>query len=192
MSFTNISTLILSLLVLSACSSIKSSHDPFLWEVRAFEFPKDDLSCNGRQFVQFNDRYGKYVGITQCNDGDEFRIYMSSIDSGRFLPVTDTAGHGQDHCELINKNFALPNEDSIKSGGCTSCDTSRNLPLENVDTWSRSRLGTQFLLKHSGTWSYQTSRLKCGVVFENCGALTRLHLNTVCDARVIDGKRQEQ
>ncbi len=189
MSFINISALVLSLLVLSACSSIKPSHDPFLWEARTFDFPKDDLSCNGRQFVQFNDRYGKYVGITLCNDRDEFRIYMSSVESGQFLPITDTAGHGQDHCELVNQNFALPNEDSIRSGGCISCDTSRNLPLENVDTWSRSTLGTLFRLVHSGTWSYQTSRLKCGVVFENCGALTRLRLNTVCDARIIDGKR---
>lgn len=189
MSSTRSCILLLSALMLPACSTTGPSHDPLLWEARTFDFPKDSLSCSGRQLIQHNDRYGKYVGIVLCNDRDEFRIYMSSHEGGPFLPITDTAGHGQDHCELVNPNFALPNDDNIKSGDCPSCDTSRNLPLEYVDTWSRARLGNQFQQKHSGIWSYQTSRLKCGVLFENCASVTRLRLTTVCEARIMDGRR---
>jgi hypothetical protein len=168
-----------------------SSSPDYLWMVQSFDFPKDSLSCNGKQLVQFNARYKSYVGLTLCNDRDEFRVYMAESNDGPYLPITDTAGHGQDHCELVNKNFILPNTDDIKSGNCSTCSTSENLPLENIDTWSRSELGSLFILVRSGTWANQTSRLQCGTVFENCGSIMRWppKLNTACDANVIDGNK---
>lgn len=184
----NIITALITMLLLSACAS-NLPHEDYLWFVQSFDFPKDELSCNGKQLVQFNSRYKVYVGLTLCNDRDEFRAYMSSSKNRAFLPITDTGGHGQDHCELVNKNFELPNTDDIKSGKCATCNTSRNLPLEYVDTWSRLNLGTPFKLVHSGTWANQTSRLQCGVIFENCGSIMRGHFSTVCDANVVDGKK---
>jgi hypothetical protein len=178
-----------SILVLSACASIESPNEDYFWMTQSFDFPKDELSCNGKQLVQFNSRYKVYVGLTFCNERDVFRAYMSPSRNGTFLPITDTAGYGQDHCELVNKNFELPNADDVKSGKCASCSTSRNLFLENVDTWSRSNIGTPFKLVHSGKWTNQTSRLQCGVVFENCGSVTRGYLSVVCDANVVDGKK---
>jgi hypothetical protein len=160
-----------------------------LWQIKPFDFPQDALSCNGKQLVQFNERYNLYVGLILCNDRDEFRLYLSSRDKGPFLPATDTGGHGQDHCELVNKNFALPNSDNINSGGCISCSTSRNLPLEHVDTWARSNLGTPFRLVRSGTWAHQTSRLRCGVIFEDCGPIAPGQPEPVCVARAMEEKR---
>jgi hypothetical protein len=128
------------------------NNDDYVWKVQSFSFPKDELSCVGKQLVQFNSRYKTYVGLTLCNDKNEFRAYMSS-DNVAFLPITDTNGHGQDHCELVNKNFQLPISDDITSGNCATCSTSRNLPLEFVDTWSRADIRTPFSLVHSGTWA---------------------------------------
>jgi hypothetical protein len=139
------------------------------WLLRAFSFPPDALSCHGRQLVQYNPRYRLHVGLTFCDRPDEFRVYLSEAADGPFLPATDSGGHGQDQCELVNEHFTLPGSDDIKSGGCRSCDTSRNLPLEDVDTWTRSSLGDPFVFKHTGSWSYQTSRLRCGVRFDDCG-----------------------
>ncbi len=182
-------TMLIASVIMSGCVSTDFSNKDYLWRVQSFDFPKDQLSCEGKQLVQFNERYNLYVGLTLCNDRDEFRVYISSSRNGPFLPATDTAGHGQDHCELVNKNFELPNTDDIKSGGCATCSTSRNLPLEHIDTWSRSNLGTPFKLVRSGTWSYQTSRLRCGVIFDNCGSIMRGRLTSVCDAHVVDGKK---
>lgn len=172
--------------VISGCSKFEEKYKDQLWKVQSFDFPKDELSCDGKQLIQFNHKYNLFVGLTLCNDADQFRVYISKLIEGPFRPVTDTGGHGQDHCELVNKDFKLPNTDDINSGGCTSCNTSRNLPLENVDTWARSNIGQEFKLVHSGTWSYQTSQLRCGVIFKDCGSVTRGSFATVCDSIVVN------
>jgi hypothetical protein len=180
--------LLIFIVIVSGCASFESSYKDSLWKVQSFDFQKDELSCDGKQLLQYNHKYNVFVGLTLCHDADQFRVYMSKSVKGPFLPVTDTAGHGQDHCELVNKDFKLPNSDNIKSGGCTVCNTSRNLPLEYVDTWARADIGHEFKLVRSGEWSYQTSRLQCGVVFENCASLMRGSFTTVCDA-VLKGDK---
>jgi len=139
------------------------------WREQSFSAPEDGLSCKGRQYVAWNERYQKYVGVTTCDSPDELRFYMSEGEDGPFLPVTDTAGHGQDNCELVNPSFTLPDSDDIRSGGCATCDTGRNLPLEFRDTWTRSDVGEPFTRARSGEWSYQTSRIRCGVAFGPAG-----------------------
>ena len=164
------------------CANVKKNYIDSLWKVQTFEFPKDKLSCQGKQLIQYNPEYQVFVGLVLCNEDDQFRLYMSDSLTGQYFPVTDTGGHGQDHCELVNKDFSLLNSDDIKSGGCTKCSTSRNLPLENVDTWARSGIGMPFELLKSGTWSYQTSRLQCGVAFTNCVPISRNSYTQTCHA----------
>lgn len=132
-----------------------------------FDFAEDELSCRGPQFMRFDDRYGLFVGAVSCGGG-AVRLYLSDNVDGPFLPATDTAGHGQDQCELVHPGFALGNEDDIASGNCPECTTSMNLPLEDVDTWTRANLGEPFALEHSGEWSWQTSQLGCGVNLDAC------------------------
>ena len=156
------------------------------WELFKFSFPKDQLSCNGKQLVRFDNKYKLYVGLTFCNNSDKFRLYLSSNKNKGFFPATDTGGHGQDHCELVNPKFTLPNTDNINSGGCKSCATSRNLPLEYVSVWYRSRLGQSFKFVRSGEWAYQTSQLQCGVTFEQCFLSDTTESQISCDAKLLD------
>ena len=128
----------------------------------------DELSCFGAQRLRFDEGQGLWVGTVSCEDEPDavpgmLRLYLSE-DGETFYPATDTAGHGQDHCELINENFSpLANPDDITSGGCDSCSTSENLPLENQPVFNRTSGGEPFYFVHrSGEWSYQTSRLNCG------------------------------
>jgi len=155
---------------------------PMQWKKYSFSFPQDVLSCKGEQLVRFSEKYKLYTGLTLCNETDEFRLYISRDLDGEYLPATDTGGHGQDHCELVNPTFTLPNTDNINSGGCKSCATSRNLPLEHMDVWARSNIGKPFKQVRSGTWSYQTSRLKCGVSFKQCF----LANGTNCNGEIIN------
>jgi len=157
----------------SSCANFQSTFTNTSWQESSFNSPQDELSCDGRQLVQYNQKYEVYVGLTLCNSDDQFRVYMSDSKNGPYLPVTDTGGHGQDHCELVNAEFSLPNSDNINSGGCSTCSTSRNLPLEYVETWARSGMGNQFMLVESGRWSYQTSKLQCGVIFQQCSLLSK-------------------
>jgi hypothetical protein len=85
------------------------------------------------------------------------------------VQATDLAGHGQDHCELIQPGFQLPNEDDITSGGCLACATSYNLPIENVPAYGRAFLGDSFqLYRPTGFWSWQTSQIDCDTPIVPC------------------------
>jgi hypothetical protein len=127
-----------------------------------FEFPADALSCAGRQWVREVPSQGLWVGVVECDDGYT-RFYLASNSNGPYLPALDAAGHGQDHCELVNPAFTLPNEDAIDSGSCPSCRIQTNLPLEGVSAYGRAFLGTSFFyVPTTPSWSYQTSRIDCG------------------------------
>jgi hypothetical protein len=142
----------------------------FGFAAASFDAPRDELSCDGEQRVRFDDRFGLWVGVTRC-EGSSVRVYLSDREEGPFLPATDTAGNGQDHCELINPAFtSLPNEDDITSGGCAACSTGVNLPLEGVGTWTRANLGEPFARVTSSEWSWQTSVLDCGIDVDVCAA----------------------
>jgi hypothetical protein len=135
-----------------------------------FRFPEDELSCSGPQFVRFDDRFDLFVGVSTCQDTGEVRVYLSREEQGPFLPAADTAGHGQDHCQLVNPAFTFqPNSDDITSGGCVTCSTGTNLPLENRSVWVRANIDEQFtFVPQSPTWSHQTSRLRCGIDVDTC------------------------
>lgn len=138
----------------------------------SFAVPRDEESCDGPAFVRFDGDYELFVGVVTCESNDVVRVYLSNDEDGPFLPATDTAGHGQDHCELVNPEFTIGNEDSIGSGSCPQCSTGRNLPLEGVATFTRSVFGEPFsFMPETGEWSWQTSRLGCGVDVTSCAAI---------------------
>ncbi len=134
---------------------------PDEWVASNFSVPPDALSCSGTQIVRFDAVQGLWVGLVHCG-GTAMRIYLSANETGPYLPALDVAGNGQDHCELIDPNFTIPNEDDITSGGCTACATSINLPLEGVSGWYRAFFGEAFVyVDTTGAWSWQTSRIDC-------------------------------
>ena len=135
-----------------------------------FTFPTDELACDGDQFVKHDDTYNLFVGVTLCSSSADLRIYLS--DAGdNFFPATDWAGNGQDHCELVNPEFTINNEDDITSGGCSSCSAGVNLPLEHVPVWERGQFGDPFDFNPSSPeWADQTSRLNCGYDVATCTA----------------------
>lgn len=142
------------------CSS--NAHTPF--ELRTFDRPDDELSCDGDQYVSYLEGHGLYLGVQLCGEPTTYRLYLAAEAGGPFVPATDTAGHGQDQCELLNPSFTIPNDDDITSGGCWNCQTSQNLPIEGQAVFDRDGAGQCFVpVAVTGTWSYQTSRLSCGV-----------------------------
>ena len=129
---------------------------------RKLDVPPDEQSCEGPGFVRWSSEQNLWVGVVSCGDG-AVRIYLSESEQGPFLPALDTAGHGQDHCELLVPGFTLKNEDNIASGSCASCSTGPNLSIEGLPGYVRSQLGEPFVfVPETGAWSYQTSRLSCG------------------------------
>ncbi|MEN9784930.1 MAG: hypothetical protein RLZZ299_194 [Pseudomonadota bacterium] len=128
----------------------------------AFEVPQDGMSCDGPGSIRYDARQGLWVGIVACAPGT-FRFYLSRDAAGPYLPAMDVAGHGQDHCELVDPGFTLGNEDDITSGSCPDCATGWNLPLEGVAGWYRAFLGEPFqYVDATGPWSYQVSQVTCG------------------------------
>jgi hypothetical protein len=126
------------------------------------DFPPDEQSCEGPSFVRWSSEQNLWVGAVSCGDGS-VRLYLAESEQGPFLPALDTAGHGQDHCELLVPGFTLGNEDDIASGSCASCSTGPNIAIEGKAGYVRSQLGEPFVLvAETGAWSYQTSRLSCG------------------------------
>ena len=96
----------------------------------------DEPSCDGARYVSFNDAYQKYVGVILCA-ADRYKLYLGESADGVFYQIGDYAGHGQDHCELVNPSFTIPNEDDITSGGCSGCATSAD------SSWYSNPIGTQ-------------------------------------------------
>jgi hypothetical protein len=129
---------------------------------RVLDVPPDEQSCDGPGFVRWSSEQNLWVGVVSCGNG-AVRLYLSESEQGPFLPALDTAGHGQDHCELLVPGFTLGNEDDIASGSCSSCSTGANVALEGVPGYARSQLGEPFVyVPETSAWSYQTSRLSCG------------------------------
>jgi TARSH-like protein len=135
----------------------------FSWQAQSFALYPDEQACLGDQWVRYDEGIRLWVGLTTCSS-DETRIYLSASPEGPFLAATDYAGHGQDHCELVNAAFTLTDEDDITSGGCADCSTGVNLPLEGVSVYGRGYLGEAFeFVESTPEWSYQVSKLRCGV-----------------------------
>jgi hypothetical protein len=89
---------------------------------------------------------------------------MSGTRTGPFLEIADFAGHGQDHCELVNPAFKIPNEDDITSGGCTTCSVGPLVDLIGVPVYARSRFGEPFQRVQSRYWAdLSTTFYSCGI-----------------------------
>ncbi len=108
--------------------------------------------CQGARYVKYLPAYDKWVGVSLCS----------------FYEIGDYAGNGQDHCELVNPTFRIPNEDEITSGGCTGCSIDNThvfSPPVGSTGWSRARFGEQFQLEAS--WPqynlYTAQWYECGV-----------------------------
>ena len=137
------------------------------WTKKAFVYDRAQSSCQGgERFVRKSERYGKWVGVELCS-ATRYKIFLGETLDGTFHEIGDFAGHGQDHCELVNPDFTIPNEDDITSGGCPSCDVEMagwDRPGD-VPVYSRGYFGEAFELHQSWPqYSLYTSLwYECGV-----------------------------
>ncbi len=72
--------------------------------------------CTGASIVL--DRtaaYGLWVKVVLCSP-TRYDLFLGPTQAGPFSKITDTNHLGQDHCELVNPAFTLPNEAAITSG----------------------------------------------------------------------------
>lgn len=107
------------------------------WTAYSFADDVENSPCEGDRYIRFDEGYGLYVGVALCSS-TRYKIYLGASPDGVFQQIGDFAGHGQDHCELVNPAFAIPNEDDITSGGCGACQTS----VEGGE-WYMNPVGTQ-------------------------------------------------
>lgn len=76
--------------------------------------------CSGKAQVLHNSKYNKWIKLVLCSPS-RYDIFMGEAQSGPFYKVGDTAGGGEDHCELVNPSFTMTNSDGIRSGNCPTC-----------------------------------------------------------------------
>jgi hypothetical protein len=128
-------------------------------------------SCAGTSHLLHNAKYNKWVKVVLCTPS-RYDIFMGEQQSGPFYKVGDTAGHGQDHCELVNPSFTLTHEDNIDSGSCPTCKEKSagsvaGIPwLWGTPMYWRSALGQPFNFGLANKQSINTSCwYECGVSF---------------------------
>ncbi len=139
------------------------------WVQTPFLVPQDALTCTGDQYVHYDAASDLWVGVVTCTGTEFVRLYLSELADGPYFQALDLAGHGQDHCQLLDPAFTIPVEDDITSGGCSGCATSMNLPVEGVPGFARAFFGEPFTFYAStGEWSWQTSQLDCDVDLVTC------------------------
>ena len=129
------------------------------------DFPTySPASCTGARFVRHDAHYGVYVGAILCGDAKHYKLYMSAQLDRPFLEIADYAGHGQDHCELVNPAFTIPNEDDITSGGCTECSVGPVVDIDGIPVYARANFGQPFERVTSRFWADLTNPVyACGV-----------------------------
>ena len=93
---------------------------PTPWEAFAFASYAADTPCAGARFVRYMDEYSLWVGAVLCNPS-RYKLFLGTAKNGTFYQIGDYAGNGQDHCEMVNDVFSIPNEDDVQSGGCAAC-----------------------------------------------------------------------
>jgi hypothetical protein len=145
--------------------STGSAPPPGGWECSQFMTPPVDTPCTGERFVKFLPTYKKFVGVILCSP-ERYKILLADTKEGPFFEVADDSGGGQDHCELVNPSFKLPNEDDITSGGCATCYIGGGFmtPISG-NGYSRSHFGDPF--KFHPAWpaccDYTPPWYECGV-----------------------------
>jgi hypothetical protein len=136
---------------------------PHGWEPAAFS-TLTPPACTGARFVRYDPKYQAWIGAIQCGAASRYKLYMSRIRNEPFLEIADYAGHGQDHCELVNPAFTIPNEDDITSGGCIGCAVGPLVDIDGVPVFARARFGDPFQRVQARFWSDLTTTFySCGV-----------------------------
>jgi hypothetical protein len=90
------------------------------WKPLAAVFNRETSGCSGARYAKYNAAFQLWVGAELCST-TEYKLYLSQQEAGPFDPITDSGGHGQDHCELLVPGFSLPSDDDVTSGGCRNC-----------------------------------------------------------------------
>lgn len=116
---------------------------PTAWEAFDFTYQPAQTPCAGERYVRYMDEYGLWVGAVLCTPV-RYKLFLSPSKIGTFHQIGDFAGNGQDHCEIVNDAFTIPNEDDVQSGGCAACAVG---PI----IWSDPGLGPGFSRATFGT-----------------------------------------
>lgn len=135
----------------------------FSWQSYEFDAAEYKIACYGERYVSFSQAYSKWVGVILC-DANRYKIFLGESQEGKFFEIGDNSGHGQDHCELVNPAFTIPNDDDIKSG-CSACDISTELAPPLVgEGYTRSQFGEPFTFETPvSPQSYTSTWYECGV-----------------------------
>jgi hypothetical protein len=138
------------------------------WRRYPFASPESvETPCTGDRFIKYSMTYSKWVGVSLCS-ATRYKIFLGDDPSSSFYEIGDYAGHGQDHCELVNPAFRIPNEDDVTSGGCVTCDIDSEHVFEppvGSQGWSRAVFGEPF--EFEASWPefnlYTAHWYECGV-----------------------------
>ena len=144
--------------------------DSFAWQALELEIdnPKQVYSAcaGGKTYVRPAQSYNVWVGVELCGS-TRYKIYLSFSQTGPYHEIADLAGHGQDHCELVNPRFTIANEDQITSGQCKTCDldgsTGNNARGRGESAFLRSRYGELFTYAVWPNNAYTAAWYECGV-----------------------------
>lgn len=134
-------------------------------------YPTCQTSCTGATHVLYSAKVNKWVQVVLCSP-QRYDIFVGEQQGGPFYKVGDTAGHGQDHCELVNPSFTLTHEDNVDSGNCPTCAVQhagsvQGIPwLWNTPMYWRANLGEPLTFGTAQKSSIHTSCwYECGVTF---------------------------
>ncbi len=146
------------------------SYPAMPWTPYAFTYDRAESDCTGgERYVRYDAAYQKWVGAELCS-ATRYKLFLGETKDGIFHEIGDGAGHGQDHCELANPNFTIPNEDEITSGTCKSCAVQMGdweFPGA-VPVYERATFGQPFDLITWPEHNIYTSRwYECGVSIPN-------------------------
>lgn len=165
------------------------------WVLQDFATSDGDPACDGQRLVRFAADYQAWVGAVLCGSAERYKLYMSQTQRGTYHQIADYAGHGQDHCELVNPRFLIPNEDEITSGGCAECAVGELVDVIDVPVFARARFGESFEQVTSRFWAdLSTTWYECGVALRGADRPPQsrwlpLEFQTHDNTRYCDGKR---
>ena len=149
-----------------ALDRVPDAIDETYWSAEA-------MNCEGPSFRRFDARYGLWVGLVSCGDAG-YRFFLSEVAEGPYLPATDTSGHGQDFCELVDPSFRIELGDVITSGGCTECSIGANYSFVSGEVFVRGFFGERFVRTEALSWGpYQSSVIRCATGPLACEAPSR-------------------
>ena len=146
------------------------SYPAMPWSRYDFTYDRAESGCaGGARWVHYDTAYKKWVGAELCSPS-RYKLFLGETQDGVFHELGDTAGDGQDHCELVNPNFTIPNEDEITSGTCKTC-ASQMGDWESpgpVPVYTRANFGQPFeLISWPENNVYTSLWYECGVSIGN-------------------------